>query len=273
MNGVDPFELQAFEFLVLYSMLFVVAVVAGFAIAAFVRPEGNSAVLSKDDELAYLAGGRARLGETVLARMLAAGQARIEKAKIHLAPPTAGAAGLERAILALPSPASFGKVQGILKDGANRIEHDLTARGLMMERAEAWQVGLLAALPLVLLLGLGLVRYQFGVAAGRPVGFLMGFMIATAIFAVVRVFAVDRRTKGGLAVIKEAKKRAERLKRAPTQGETGMAVALFGTAVLAGSPLADLHRMRQSEGGSGGDSGSGSSSDGGSGCGGGGCGG
>jgi len=268
MTGTDPFALQAFEFLVLYSMLFVVAVVAGFAIAAFVRPEGNSAVLSKDDELAYLAGGRARLGETVLARMLAAGQARIEKAKIHLAPTTMGAAGFERAILALPSPASFGKVQGILKDGANRIEHDLTARGLMMERAEAWQVGLLAALPLLLLLGLGLIRYQFGVAAGRPVGFLTGFMFVTAIFAVVRVFAVDRRTKGGLAVVKEAKARSARLKQAPTQAETGTAVALFGTAVLVGSPLADLHRMRQSDG-SGGDSGS--SSDGG-GCG-GGCGG
>jgi uncharacterized protein (TIGR04222 family) len=270
MTGTNAFELQAFEFLVLYAALFMAAVVAGFAIAAFVRPEGNSAVLSKDDELAYLAGGRARLGETVLARMLAAGQARIEKAKIHLAPTMAGAAGLERAILALPSPASFGKVQGILKDGANRIEHDLTARGLMMERAEAWQVGLLAALPLLLLLGLGLIRYQFGVAAGRPVGFLAGFMIVTAIFAAVRVFAVDRRTKNGLAVVKEAKMRAGRLKRAPTQAETGMAVALFGTAVLAGSPLADLHKMRQSDGG-GGDGGS--SSDGGDGCGGGGCGG
>ena len=92
----------------------------------------------------------------------------------------------------------------------------------------------------------------------------------TAAFAAAghRVFAVDRRTKGGLAVVKEAKRRAERLKRAPTQAETGMAVALFGTAVLAGSPLADLHRMRQSDGGSsGGDSGSSG------GCGGGGCGG
>ena len=80
MTGLNPFELQAFEFLVLYAMLFAAAVGAGFAIVALLRPEGNAPVVSKDDELALLAGGRNRLGETVLARMLAAGQARIQKA-------------------------------------------------------------------------------------------------------------------------------------------------------------------------------------------------
>ena len=258
MTGLNPFELQAFEFLVLYAMLFAAAVGAGFAIVALLRPEGNAPVVNKDDELALLAGGRNRLGETVLARMLAAGQARIQKASIHLAPTRAGAIGLEREILALDSPARWSKVTKVLGEGADRIERDLIARGLMMERGEAWQVGLFAALPLLLLLGLGLIRYQFGVAAGRPVGFLAGFMIVTAIFALIRVFAVDRRTKGGLAVVKEAKMRAGRLKQAPTQAETGMAVALFGTAVLVGSPMADLHKMRQSDGGSGGrDSGDG----------------
>lgn len=271
MTGLNPFEMQAPEFLALYAVLFVVAIVAGFAIAAFVRPEGNTAVPGKDDELAYLAGGRPRLGETVLSRMLAAGQARIEKTRIHLAPTTVGATGLEREILALPSPATFGKVQKVLGDGAARIERDLVARGLMMERSEARQVGLFAALPLLLLLGLGLVRYQFGVAAGRPVGILTVFMIVTAIVALIRVFAVDPRTKGGLATVKEAKARSARLKQAPTQAETGTAVALFGTAVLVGSPLADLHRIRQSDGGSGGGDSGGDG--GGGGCGGGGCGG
>lgn len=270
MTGLNPFDLPPGEFLALYAVLFIASIVAGFAIAAVFRPEGNAPMLSKDDELAYLAGGRPRLGETVLSRMLAAGQAKIEKGRIHLAPTMVGATGLERDILALPSPASFGKVQRILRDSAERIEHDLVMRGQMMERGEARQVGLFAALPLLLLLGLGFVRYQFGVAAGRPVGILTVFMIATVIVALIRVFAVDRRTKGGLTVVNEAKARSTRLKQAPTQAETGTAVALFGTAVLVGSPLADLHRMRQSDGG--GDGGSSGGGDGGGGCG-GGCGG
>src|SRR5688500_655534 len=144
MTGINPLDWQAPEFLVLYAVLFVAAIIAGFAIVAIIRPEGHAPIVSKEDELAYLAGGRPRLGETVLARMIAAGQATIEKARIHLAPTMAGATGLEREILALPSPASFGKVQRILKDGANRIERDLIGRGLMMERSEARQVGLFA---------------------------------------------------------------------------------------------------------------------------------
>ena len=269
MIGLNPFDWHAAEFLMLYGGLLVGAIIAGFAIAAFLRPEGHALPVTRDDELALLAGGHDRLGETVLARMLAAGQARIESASIHLAPTTLGVTGLEREILALPSPASWSKVRRILGDGAQRIERDLVARGLMMERGEAREIGLYAALPLVLLLGFGAIRWQLGVARDRPVGFLTALMIATAIAALIRVFAVNRRTKGGLAVVREAKARSGRLKQAPTHGETGTAVALFGTAVLVGSPLADLHRMRQSDGGSGGGDGGGD----GGGCGGGGCGG
>lgn len=270
MIGLNPFDWQAAEFLMLYGGLLVASVIAGFAIAAYVRPEGHAAAVSKDDELALLAGGRDRLGETALARMIAAGQARIQSTSIYLSPMTTGATGLDREILALPSPASWGKVRRVIGQGADRIERDLIARGLLMERSEARELGLYAALPLFLLLGLGAIRWQLGVARDRPVGFLTGLMVATVIAALLRVFAVDRRTKGGLAVVREAKSRSTRLKQAPTHGETGTAVALFGTAVLVGSPLADLHRMRQSDGGSGGGDGGG---DGGGGCGGGGCGG
>ncbi len=269
MTGWNPFDWQAPEFLIFYAVGFVVAIVAGFVITSFLRPEGRVLSVSKDDELAFLAGGRSRLGEAVLARMLAAGQARVEKSSIYLSPTRVGATGLEREVLALDSPATWGKVTKVLGSGADRIERDLVARELLMERGEAWQIGLLAALPLLLLLGFGLVRYQFGVAAERPVEILAGFMIVTAIFVVIRVLAVDRRTKGGMAVVNETKARSARLKQAPTQAETGTAVALFGTAVLVGSPMADLHRMRQSDGGSGG----GDGGDGGGGCGGGGCGG
>jgi hypothetical protein len=63
---------------------------------------------------------------------------------------------------------------------------------------------------------------------------------------------------------------------APTRPECGMGVALFGTSVLAGSPLAGLHDSRKSAnngGGCGGGGGGWSGSGCGGGCGGGGCGG
>jgi len=68
-------------------------------------------------------------------------------------------------------------------------------------------------------------------------------------------------------VAAEARADAARLRRAVPSDEAALAVALFGTAVLAGSYLSDFHGMRSTNGGGDG----GSSSDGGSGCG--GCGG
>ena len=77
-----------------------------------------------------------------------------------------------------------------------------------------------------------------------------------------------RRTQAALDAVAEAKRSNERARRAPTTGEMGTAVALFGTGVLAGSEWNDFHRMR-SAGDGGTSSGDGGSSDsGGSGCGG-----
>ncbi len=267
MTGWNPFDWRAAEFLMLYGGLLALAIIAGFAIVAYLRPEGRGAAVSKDDEFALLAGGRDRLGETVLARMITAGQARIQTTSIHLSPMAAAASGLDREILALPSPASWSAARKVIGEGAERIERDLVVRGLLMERREMRELGLYAALPLMILFGFGLIRRQLGVAREHPVGYLTALLVATAVFALIRVFAVDRRTKSGIAAVSDAKARSTRLKQAPTQDETGTAVALFGTAVLVGSPLSDLHRLRQSDGGSGG------GGDGGSGCGGGGCGG
>ncbi len=67
----------------------------------------------------------------------------------------------------------------------------------------------------------------------------------------------DRRTLAGREALAEVQARADRLRRAPTHGEVDMAVALFGTAVLAASPWEDLHRLRSRS--DGGDSGGGDS--------------
>ena len=98
-------------------------------------------------------------------------------------------------------------------------------------------------------------------------------LVLTAVLALWRFFAVDRRTKGGIEAVKHAQGKSDRLRRAPTGDETGQAVALYGTAVLAGTPLAAFHTMRSSNSGDGGGCSSDGGGDGGGGCGGGGCGG
>ena len=272
MTGWNPFDWYGGAFLALYGFLFVGASIATMAIASWLRPEGRSIPVSDEDELGYLAGGEPRLAETVVTRLLARDEARIEKGRLVLASAASGRSEVERQIASLSSPVKWSTVRQQISTAARAIEDSLIARELLMQRSEARQLGLYAAMPLGLLFAFGLAKLQVGIARERPVGILIVFLIATVVTTLVRVFMTDRRTRGGIAAVREARLRSERIRRAPTRDETGTAVALWGTAVLVGSPLADLHRMRQSnDGGTGGDGGG---SDGGSsGCGGGGCGG
>lgn len=271
-TGLNPFDWYGGAFLALYALLFVGALIGGGVIAAWLRPEGRPLPVTDEEELAVLAGGPDRLTETVLARLMARGTAIIDGGRLSFAGGLASGTPIERDLAALPSPAKWGAIRERVAQAAERIEGQLAYRGLLMERGEARQLGLYAAIPLALLFGFGLIKVQIGLARERPVGFLTAFLVVTAVAALIRVFATRRITKGGAAALTEARERSGRLKLAPTQQETGTAVALFGTAVLVGSPMAELHRMRQSDGGSGGSSDSGSSG-GSSGCGGGGCGG
>ena len=276
MTGANPFDWYGGAFLALYAFLFVGALIGGAVIAAWLRPGGNALPVTDDEELAVLAGGPDRLTETVLARLMANGAAIIDGGRLRFAAGVAGGSPIEREIASLSSPAKWSAIRHRVAMAAGGIERRLVARGLLMERSEARQLGVYAAIPLALLFGFGLIKLQVGLARDRPVGFLSAFLIATAIAALIRVLGTKRITKAGVTALSEARERSARLKLAPTQQETGTAVALFGTAILVGSPMADLHRMRQSDGGSGGgdsSSSDSSSSDGGSGCGGGGCGG
>lgn len=277
MTGMNPLDWYGGAFLALYAGLFVGAIIVGKLISISLRPAGHEMPTTNEDELAVLAGRSPRLAEAVVARMLARGEATIERGWVVFgARPSSAASALEREVSLLASPAKWNTIQCGVTDTAARIEQQLVARGLVMERGEKFRLGLLAAVPLLLLLGLGIAKVQVGLSRDRPVGFLIVFLIVTAIAVLLRVFLTSRRTKAGYAVLKQAQQRSERLKRAPTTNEMGTAVALFGTTVLVGSPFADLHGMRygQGDGSSGGSSGDGgASSDGGDGGGGGGCGG
>lgn len=273
--GLGPFDLTGGPFLTLYTVLLLAAVVAGFVIPRRLRPSGRAQTVTDPDMLAVLTGGKGRFVEALVARLLARGALVFSGTKAFAPKPGArGETAAELRVMALTAPIKWTTIQTQLAGYADPVARRLQDSGLYLTSDDAARIRWWQTLPYVLLIGFGTVKLMIGEARERPVGFLTGLLILTAVFAVVRWFTLDRRTQAAIDAVADAKRRNERAARAPTTAEVGIAVALFGTGVLAGSEWDGLHRLRSaSDGASGADGGSSDSGSGGSGCGGGGCGG
>ena len=269
---MSPFDLTGGPFLQLYGILFAFTVIAGFIIPRWLRPEGNRPRAVSVDELAWLAGGRPRFAEALVSRLLTRQALSITNNKFTADRRDAGESTAERSVLALSPPTGWGTIENTLRIHAGAIEERLVGSGLLMDGGTVWQMRFWQTLPYLLLFGFGGIKLDVGLSRDKPIGFLAMLLIVTVIFALIRFIAVDRKTRGGREALAEAVSRSDRLRRAPATDETDMAVALFGTVVLAGSNWSGFHTMRSASSGS--DSGSSSGGDGGSsGCGGGGGGG
>lgn len=268
--SLGPFDLTGGPFLTLYGVLFVATIIAGFVIPRWLRPEGRPSPVSDADRLAYLAGGATRFGEALVARLLATGAMVMDgRTKLAIRNHGNGRTSAERSVLALPSPAKWSDVTRTIALDAKAIDDKLVAAGLLIDQATRWQMRFWQTSPYIALIAFGAIKWEVGTLRERPVGYLTALLVVTAILGLIRFCTLDRRTRWGVDTLDAMRRQSDRLRRAPTPEETGLAVALFGTTVLAGSALAPFHQLRN-------DSGSGSSGDGGSsdgGCGGGGCGG
>ncbi|HTU12960.1 MAG TPA: TIGR04222 domain-containing membrane protein [Allosphingosinicella sp.] len=270
--SLGPFDLTGGPFLILYGCLFILAVAASLIIPRRLRPEGRWREVTDLDQLAWLAGGRARFADALVARMLAGRALKLTGRNLFsMDRREAAATPAERSLLALEPPVRWSAISRTLRDYAEPLERKLEQQGLVMTRGQQRDIAFWATLPLLMLLAFGATKWVVGDLRERPIGFLTAALIVTALLAIARYFTVDRRTKAGLAALDAARTGKSRLRRAPTTPEIGLAVALFGTAALAGSPFEPFHKERTG----GGDGGGGGGGDGGgSGCGGGGgCGG
>ena len=271
MTGMNPLDWYGAEFLIFYGFGLLVSWLLGHAIVWWIRPQGSAGYVDNPNDLALLSGQKDRLGEAAVARMLDRGLLSLEGRKRLVRNGGAPSDPVEAEIMALGARTSWNKVSRAVRGQADHLRERLVMRGLMTEKVDAWTTGLAAAVPMFALFALGVAKYFTGVSRDRPVGLLIIALILTVVFLLMRVFGTDRRTKAGIAAYKEAASRNARLRIAPRGPETGMAVALFGTGVIATGPLGDFHRMRSA--GSGDGSGGDSSGDGGCGGGCGGCGG
>ncbi|MEG3180928.1 TIGR04222 domain-containing membrane protein [Sphingomonas sp. LT1P40] len=268
-----PFDWTGGPFLTLYGALLVIVVILGFVIPARLRPDGRDQRVRDPDQLAYLAGGRTRLADSIVARLLAGGALAMHgKNKFDILS-RSGTRPADTGVLALSPPLDWPRIEQTLRPTADTLGERLQAMGLMLDRGQRASLRYWALLPYLTLLMFGVTKWLIGDARERPVGFLTILLIVTAVFALIRALSIPKLTVAGADALTEAQADADRIRRAPLHEEMGMAVALFGTGVLVGSELDAFHKMRASSGdsGGGGDSSSGDGDGGGGGCG--GCGG
>ncbi|KLI64076.1 hypothetical protein AAV99_07970 [Aurantiacibacter marinus] len=266
-----------------YVLLFAASAGASIFITIRVRPDGRTSTTHDAAELAYLAGGERRLTEATLASLIAADAVKVTAdRKLWSVQAGAGETAPEKAVSRITGDFGLKAAHKAIIPHARKINADLVRKGLLMDDSERFRLRMMAAIPFLLILAVGMWRLLGGVLQGAPVGFLVALMVVTVVVMIVRVARMSPLTVAGENLLDQRYEEQSRLRAAPRGSEMGMGVALFGTAILVGTPFSELHAMKAAAGangvggyaGDGGDSGDGGGSDGGgSGCGGGGCGG
>jgi uncharacterized protein (TIGR04222 family) len=261
------------DFLLFYSVLLGLGMVAAWWISANLREAGRSSDSPDPEDVALLAGGRGRHTDTVIADLYTrGGLIAAESNKLAVSNPAVAASPAGRILLGVRQPFNCGEADKLLSVHVQRIAARLRREGLLLRDEDQLRLRWLSIAPFCALLMIGLYRQRAGSALGEPTGFLVMLMVLTVVLALIRFAKSDPRTRAGIEAVRDMRRSASRLSRAPQSGEAALAVALFGTGVLVGTPWEPVNAMRPQSGGDGGGS-DGGSSDGGSGCGGGGCGG
>ncbi|WP_279358532.1 TIGR04222 domain-containing membrane protein [Methylobacterium indicum] len=270
---LNPLDWPGPPFLWLDGILAAGALLVGVVLRARCR-QAVRMVPSSDlglPELAYLAGGPDRVADVTALALHTCGAGNID--------PPRGLWVSARGIALPPDIEAFRPPDGLATRGqlmrrlagpTERLAERLAARGLCPSAAQRRRTLVVSLSAVALVLALGLAKVGWVAGTGRPVGYLVGLMIATVIAAVVIHIRPITCTTAGAQALDRHRARHARAARAPLRHEIPFAFALGGAAALVGTEFASLRRFFVTD--SGGGDGSGSAGDGGSG-GGGGCGG
>lgn len=285
-GGLNPFELRGAEFLAFLIPAMIAAVCLGRVIRTVkrtpdVRPGDEDLTLTWD-QAAFLSGGEARLTTAAIARLAELGALRADGENLRRGrfTPDDGFNRVEQAVLShLPlTKANLHTVRDAVAAAYAPEAARLEAAGFTLGAGRRTGVGCAALLPLFLVVvAFGVPRLVLGVANHKPVGYLVVTLIFGGIVGACLAAAGSLRlSRRGQAALARLRERHARMKTGRVT-DAALGVALFGTAVLAGSTIAYLQTWypRQTTEGSLGGCGSGCGSgggDGGGGCG-GGCGG
>lgn len=299
-QAAGPLDWRGGDFLMLYGSLLIVGILLGITLHYWMRgskePLGDAPSLNPY-EVAYLAGAKSRTINAVLARLVSRGHLQVsseQELQVAEALPSS-ALPLERAVWeAVENDGSLKKLHQRVEDEAKLIAEPLKRQGLMLHSSEEWKARLVSALPMMLLLPLGIMKVVIGLQRNRPVVILVILCAATFFIAVTFIANRAFRSRRGDALLRRLQQKHAALKdpenaqrqaslarlEEQTDPNSGignparvtaaslpLAVALFGPAVLADGPLERLRAVLNPS------SSGGCSSGCSSGCGGGGCGG
>ncbi|WP_139031520.1 TIGR04222 domain-containing membrane protein [Bradyrhizobium sp. ORS 375] len=261
--ALNPFDWTAGPFLLVYIVLAAIIFLKGFALRGTIGPAAATPQPALNElELAYLAGGAPRLGDTVLlglaAKNAATFTARDHKITVTDQAPLMGL--MDRPPrLALHPEMTRQEFQDALAPLTTRIQARLEALGYAPTGSQmtAFRKSVLPFVGALVLFGL--IKVVVGASRQHDVGFLMILLGLTALGAAV-LARPPTRTNAGNDVLRSYQATHARAARAPREHELLLAVALTGAAVLSGTAYASVLATSKAL-----------SSSGGGGCGGGGC--
>jgi uncharacterized protein (TIGR04222 family) len=282
---MDIFDLKGPEFLQLYLMALGIAVAVSFLwrramMGLFLGPAQPSQLDPFD--AAYLAGGKAGLGNAVLASLVHREMATFTGDR-KIAVKGGDAPDLhpiERQILGGVLP----NKRYSLKEFRNLVEDDdigqkLESKGLVPTPGQHQNALALPVTLMAIVLITGLIKIGIGVSRDKPVGFLIALSVLTGVLLILSCRPGHRTWQGSstLSAMREAnaslQSNASISLTTLAAADVTLALALWGPSMLTGLRLTPLHDMLIASGGSVGSSCGSGGGCGGGGCGGGGCGG
>lgn len=291
---MNPLDLRGPEFLRLYLVLSLVAVVLIPVLWRWLRMPGSDVETRPGltpHELAWLSGGAASVVELGLAELVNGGQLDLDAGQRrvrHAKPLPAGASWVAREIHALVGSGEGRSLRAVDAEARSRVVtrfERLVERGFHLSPSAALRVRVVSILPLLVVMALGTAKVAVGMDRHRPVANLVLLLIGSLVPLIVALVASPRRTTAGDRALEQARKDNTALREVArhatdrlSREDFGYAVALYGIAAVASPPIRTLRetlRPAGSDAASSGTAGCGSSGGGscGGGCGGGGCGG
>ncbi len=236
------------EFLAFYAVMLVTCIFAGIWIPANLRPVGWRGEVEDMEEAAVLSGGIVRHAMAVSSDLFArGGLAEPNRGKFQVLHSGIESGSAGQALLRKSGEFNLRDLKAAIAGHASRTEARLVRRGLLMDTGDSVKLRILSVLPYIGLFAIGLYRQQAGSALGEPTNVLIGLLFATFLIGTVRFAKANHRTIAGNAVLRELEGNASRLSRAPKADEAGLAVALFGTAALVGTPWAPISEAQRKE--------------------------
>jgi uncharacterized protein (TIGR04222 family) len=129
------------------------------------------------------------------------------------------------------------------------VQETLALRGLVHDAAEGRRLAARSSVALWLLAAAGAARAYLDHARGHPVGSIVAPTLITLLAAMAMAGLPPRTRQAGRDAVRQWRERQPESMLEPAEGETPMAVALAGAAILSGTPFDALARFRATQAG------------------------